>query len=38
MMVAGKAAFTGSIVDPAQLGKEKKRYQESREALAGLNT
>ena len=38
MMVAGKAAFTGSIVDPEQLGKEKKRYQESREALAGLDT
>ena len=38
MMVAGKGAFTGSIVDPDQIKEEKKRSRESREAIAGLNT
>lgn len=38
MMVAGKDAFTGSIVDPEQIKKENKRYQQQKEAIAKLDT
>ncbi|GAB4332670.1 MAG: hypothetical protein Kow0089_00700 [Desulfobulbaceae bacterium] len=38
MMVAGKQAFTGSVVDPEQIRKENKRYQREKEAVAGLDT
>jgi len=38
MMVAGKDAFTGSIVDPDQIKKENKRYQKEKETIAKLDT
>jgi hypothetical protein len=38
MMVAGKAAFTGSIVDIEELKKSNKRYQKEKEATAQLDT
>ena len=38
MMVAGKQAFTGSIVDPEQIKNENSRYQKEREAVAKLDT
>ena len=38
MMVAGRAAFTGSIVDPEQIKNENNRYQQEREALEKLET
>lgn len=38
MMVAGKQAFTGSIVDPEQLKKENKRYLNEKEAIGKLDS
>lgn len=38
MMVAGKAAFTGSIVDPDQIKKENERYRKEKETIAKLDT
>jgi hypothetical protein len=37
MMVAGKSAFTGSIVDVEALKKQNTRYQEEKEAVAKLD-
>ena len=36
MMVAGKQAFTGSIVDPEEIKKQNKRYQKEKEAIEKL--
>jgi hypothetical protein len=38
MMVVGKEAFTGSIVDIEALKKQSKRYQEQKKALAAMET
>lgn len=38
MMVAGKEAYTGSIVDPEQIKASNLRYQQEREAVAALAT
>ncbi|MCL7486645.1 MAG: zinc ribbon domain-containing protein [Desulfobulbaceae bacterium] len=38
MMVAGKDAFTGSIVDPEQIKASNKRYRKEQEAIARLDT
>ncbi|MFZ5799253.1 MAG: zinc ribbon domain-containing protein [Desulfobulbaceae bacterium] len=38
MMVAGKEAFTGSVVDPEQIKRVNVRYQKEREATAALAT
>lgn len=38
MMVAGKQAFTGSVVDPDQIKAQNKRYQMEKEAKAKLDT
>ena len=38
MMVAGKDAFTGSIVDIEALIKQNERYQEQKKALAAMET
>ena len=38
MMVAGKDAFTGSVVDVDELKKQNERYQEQKKALAELDT
>jgi hypothetical protein len=38
MMVAGKGAFTGSIVDPELIKQKNKRYQKEKEAIAQLDT
>ena len=38
MMVAGKAAFTGSIVDIEAIKKQDKRFQEEIKAVADLDT
>jgi len=38
MMVAGKQAFTGSIVDPEQIRAENRRYQQEKEATGKLDT
>jgi hypothetical protein len=38
MMVAGKDAFTGSIVDIEALKKQSERYQEQKRALAAMET
>lgn len=38
MMVAGKQAFTGSIVDPEQIKKENQRYKKEKDAIAQLET
>jgi hypothetical protein len=38
MMVAGKEAFTGSIVDPEAIRREDKRYLKEREAIARIDT
>jgi len=38
MMVAGRGAFTGSIVDVEAMKKQNKRYQEAKKAEAALDT
>lgn len=38
MMVAGKDAFTGSVVDPEEIKRANKRYQKEKEAVAKLDT
>ena len=38
MMVAGRDAFTGSVVDPEQMKQSSIRYQKEKAALAGLDT
>jgi hypothetical protein len=38
MMVAGKAAFTGSIVDVEEMKRQNARYQKEKEAVAQLDT
>lgn len=38
MMVAGKGAFTGSIVDPEELKKKNTRFQQEQEAIKQLDT
>ncbi len=38
MMVAGKDAFTGSIIDLEEIKKQDKRYHERKEAVASLDT
>ena len=38
MMVAGRDAFTGSIVDPEDIKRTNKRYQKEKEAIATLDT
>jgi hypothetical protein len=38
MMVAGRGAFTGSIVDPEEIRKTNKRYRKEKEAIAQLET
>jgi len=38
MMVAGKGAFTGSVVDPEQVKRSNIRFQKEREAVAELAT
>jgi len=38
MMVAGKDAFTGSVVDVEGIKKQNKRYQREKEAVAALDT
>ena len=38
MMVAGKDAFTGSIVDVDELRRQDQRYQKLQEALSQLDT
>ncbi len=38
MMVAGRQAFTGSIVDPDQIRKDNERHRRSREAVEQLKT
>jgi hypothetical protein len=38
MMVAGKGAFTGSVVDPEAIRKSDTRYQKEKEAIAKLDT
>ncbi len=38
MMVAGKDAFTGSVVDPEQIKRTSLRYEKEREATAALAT
>ena len=38
MMVAGKEAFTGSIVDPEAIMREDRRYQKEKEATVSLDT
>jgi len=38
MMVAGKEAFTGSIVDPEVIRKEDNRYRKEKEAVARMET
>lgn len=38
MMVAGKDAFTGSIVDVEELKAKNKRYQQEKKAVAALDT
>lgn len=38
MMVAGRGAFTGSIVDPEAIRREDRRYQKEREAIDSLDT
>ena len=38
MMVAGRQAFTGSIVDPENIKQKNLRYQKEKEAIAKLET
>ncbi len=38
MMVAGKGAFTGSIVDVEAIKKQNERYQQEKKAVAALDT
>lgn len=38
MMVAGKEAFTGSIVDPEVIRRQDKRYEKEKEAIARMDT
>jgi len=38
MMVAGKGAFTGSIVDPEELKRKNERYQKEKEAIGQLDS
>ena len=38
MMVAGKDAFTGSIVDPEQIKRQNERYRKEKEAINRLET
>ncbi|MDH3349233.1 MAG: zinc ribbon domain-containing protein [Desulfobulbaceae bacterium] len=37
MMVAGKDAFTGSVVDPEAIKNQNVRYQKQKDAIAGLD-
>lgn len=38
MMVAGKQAFTGSIVDPEEIRKQNRQHQKDKEAIDKLDT
>jgi hypothetical protein len=38
MMVASKIAFTGSIIDPAEMREQNERYKKEKDAIAALDT